>query len=161
MNIQEMVDARIEELRNNQQNRTSTSVRTQAADKEQILDFRKELVNLGDLADKVFSEIAGRVLEITEQVSRDCVKWEKDILSARLMLLESAESVLDQALSLKRQIRKTIEGGAESRQRTGGSFRQDGAKPDWRRPELQPARTRKRANMMANGVSDLFRNTHR
>lgn len=163
MDIQEMVDARLEQLRAQRQSKNTTPATAPARDIEQIRDFRKELAKLSDLADTVFTVIAGQVLDVTERLSRDCARLEREVLHTRLMLLESAESVLDQALSLRRQIKKVIEGGLEEIQlahSNSGAPKAPGHLADLQ-PAREPARPRKRANMMANGVSDLFRNTHR
>jgi len=63
-----------------------------------------------DVMDLTLAEIAERILAVTEQLAGDYTRMEKDILDSRLTVLQSAEAVLDIAISLKRKAQILIDG---------------------------------------------------
>ncbi|RJQ43225.1 MAG: hypothetical protein C4534_08515 [Gaiellales bacterium] len=67
--------------------------------------------NLGDfceMVDAALAEIASRVMEIAEQVAGDNAKLEQELMDSRLAALESAESVMDMALSVRKKTRMFV-----------------------------------------------------
>lgn len=54
-----------------------------------------------ELVDAALAEIANRVMEITEQVTEDHTRIERELLDSRLQVLQSAEVVMDMALRLR------------------------------------------------------------
>lgn len=165
MDIQAMVDARIESLRKQQARAASGHGR--AGDyhdldtSEQIDSEQAGLNELGELTERILMEIAGRVLEITEQVSGDYARLERDILNSRLEILQSAETVLDVALSLRRQAKSIIEGHTHgARHFPRENFAPVPVSGHWTGMDRNPSRLEGRASMIENGVADLFRKTH-
>ncbi|MBE0429772.1 MAG: hypothetical protein IBX61_07865 [Thermoleophilia bacterium] len=154
MNIQEIVDARVRELRSRALKQDASPGMLKTPPRADGENF-SELTELGALADRVLNDIAGRILEIAEQVSGDCARMEKDLLNSRLALLQNAEAVLDMALSLKVRTREVIdENLASSSERAAGDFRdQEGAGSG------SGSGGYDRASMISNGVADLFRKT--
>ena len=123
MDIQRMVDERIEELRNEtiRINRHEASSRRRDFDKapsiqpresrhqrEHSRNSRGDLSGITAMIESSLTEVAERVLAISDQVAGDYVRMEKDILDSRLALLQSAESVLDIAIILRRKARAMI-----------------------------------------------------
>ncbi|MHB8922598.1 MAG: hypothetical protein ACYC51_04285 [Thermoleophilia bacterium] len=100
MDIQEMVNARITELRK-QATGTNPSTSRSPVSANGGRDYMEELAGLSVRMDNDLSEIAGRVLEITERVSDDFIRLERDLLDSRLAMLQNVESVLDMTLTLK------------------------------------------------------------
>lgn len=86
MDIQKMVDSRIEEL----------ECRSRPV---------SDPAEFSEFIDAALAEIAGRVLEITDQLARDYTRLERDTLKSRLAVLKSVEAVLDIVLSLRRKAR--------------------------------------------------------
>lgn len=182
MNIQEMVDERVEKLRALQtevspagiaeagenrpfDNISSDRRRLNLTTEEQgipnlgkYLSPTIEELEFGELIDAALTEVAERVLMISDQVAGDSACIEKDILNSRLSVLQSAEKVLDIAISLRRKAsslhracQKEMEFSAqyedelqllEIGQMDEGSFSNDG-----------------RASMYEHGVASLFRRT--
>lgn len=182
MNIQEMVDERVEKLRALQtevspagiaeagegrpfDNISSDRRRLDLTTEEQgipnlgkYLSPTIEELEFGELIDAALTEVAERVLMISDQVAGDSACIEKDILNSRLSVLQSAEKVLDIAISLRRKAsslhracQKEMKFSAqyedelqllEIGQMDKGSFSNDG-----------------RASMHERGVASLFRRT--
>ena len=135
MDIQKMVDDRIEELSFRKRNISATPVLTEVDDRFQAGDAgpqqdrrrhgseapeydtdrrprlqrqHQEVPGLQELLDGSLTEVAERVLAITERVAGDYTRMEKDILDSRLALLQSAEEVLDIAISLRRKAKQLL-----------------------------------------------------
>lgn len=182
MNIQEMVDERVEKLRALQTEVSPAGIAEAGEDRpfDNISSDRRRLdltteeqgipnlgkylsptieeLEFGELIDAALTEVAERVLMISDQVAGDSACIEKDILNSRLSVLQSAEKVLDIAISLRRKAssrhracQKEMEFSAqyedelqllEIGQMDKGSFSNDG-----------------RASMHERGVASLFRRT--
>ncbi len=67
-----------------------------------------DLTKLEELVDASLVEVAERILSITERIADDYARIEKDILNSRLVVLQSAEEVLDIAISLRRKTKNII-----------------------------------------------------
>jgi hypothetical protein len=104
-----MVDARIRELSSREDDRREPAVvmpaRAGAFDRRDQMEFAA-------MVDDILAQISHNVLAISEQAARDYARLEQDLLQSRLMLLKSAEMVLDMALSLKKQARQFFSSGA-------------------------------------------------
>lgn len=151
MDIQEMVDARIRELNGQPCSAAPVSRPRLAKDSG---GFRKcgDILKFGEIVDGTLSEISSRVLDITEQVSGDYARLEKELLKSRLDLLRSAEIVLDMALSLKKQARLLM-----ATSNISGFRDADGEESLM---EMRQPRGRiDRASLYDDGVADLFRRT--
>lgn len=119
------------------------------------------------MVDAALADVVGRIMEITERVTEDHARIEKDLLDLRLETLESAESVIDMALALREKARRmaavTGNGGQASRTPGRRGFPVDSEEIDSkvstairdRHEEL-----RSRASMHDVGVAALFRKTH-
>lgn len=132
MDIQKMVDERVEKLRA-QMMKTTSSITDEAdfhSSSETLFvgpppnndisawndvplasptpRSRIDLTELGDLVDASLVEVAERILSITERIADDYARIEKDILNSRLVVLQSAEEVLDIAISLRRKTKNII-----------------------------------------------------
>lgn len=163
MDIQELVDARIREISESSYHamRPAPSVLDDGylpagGVEPDAAGADPGIFRFGEMMDGALGEISNRVLAITEQVSSDYTRLEKDLLKSRLELLRSAELVLDLALSLKKQARLLM---ASVPPATGGAYEPRGRparlKPA---PVLRPERTG-RASLYNEGVADLFRRT--
>lgn len=79
----------------------------------------QELAQFAEIVDAALAGMAGRMLEMTEQLAGDCARLEKNILKARLDTLQTVESVMDIAISLRREARAKLETiGDELRRQT-------------------------------------------
>ncbi len=83
--------------------------------KKGVIKQAAELSALGQVVDVSLIEVAERIMAITEQVAGDYARMEKDILDSRLAVLQSAEEVLDIAISLRRKARGLLSSGIEVR----------------------------------------------
>lgn len=151
MDIQEMVDARIRELNGQPGSAAPVSQPHLAKDPGGFRDCG-DILEFGEIVDGTLSEISSRVLDITEQVSGDYARLEKELLKSRLDLLRSAEIVLDMALSLKKQTRLLM-----ATSNISGFRDADGEDSlmEMRRPQGRIDR----ASLYNDGVADLFRRT--
>ncbi len=68
-----------------------------------------ELSQFAELVDASLAGMAGRMLEMTEQLAGDYARLEKNILRARLETLQTVESIMDIALGLRREARVRID----------------------------------------------------
>lgn len=169
MDIQKMVDERLEELRTqtirisrpfiNDGELQFRGFSTGDMPQDSFTQSRNELLKLGDLMDSSLTEVAERVLEITDRVAGDYARMEKDILDSRLALLQSAEAVLDIAITLRRKARSMIRAGNN----THTSIR-DHVRPmydeEYRESyDLHEGLNDGRVSMHDQGVASLFRRT--
>jgi hypothetical protein len=203
MNIQEMVNSRIEELRSQSEAVTSSGRRPSqeqpaySPESYPVMSVEEDapgayyeephpmpvrprrdasasaglqpvdLPRFGEVIDSVLAEVADRVLEITEQMAGDYARLEQDILASRLAVLRSVESVLDIALSLRREARAFIQEADRAqrypRQRGAavptGLRRDDSFEPMPEFPGEGRTILQDRANMHDLGVASLFRRT--
>ncbi|MHB9112454.1 MAG: hypothetical protein ACYC4D_07475 [Thermoleophilia bacterium] len=151
MDIQKLVDERIEELLA----RKNTSYPTPENHDEVSRD---DLSDLGDVIDEAMMEVAERVLAISDRVAGDFARMEKDILDSRLMVLQSAEAVLDIAVSLRRRAKALTSASVNAARRR--PLKDDElylveAVRDLENSCLQDGR----ASMHDHGVASLFRRT--
>ena len=72
-------------------------------------DAQRELSQFAELVDASLAGMAGRMLEMTEQLAGDYARLEKNILRARLETLQTVESIMDIALSLRREARVRLD----------------------------------------------------
>lgn len=152
MDIQDMVDARIRKL-SGQALSIDAVLQTHKDKSPAGIIPDKEILKYSETVDSTLSEISRRVLDITEQVSGDYGRLEKELLKSRLDLLRSAEMVLDMALSLKKRSRMLVTTPRDaSRQNAGG---------EWPLMAVEQAQGGNgRASLYNNdGVADLFRRT--
>ena len=175
MDIQKMVDERLEELRS-QTIRISRPVygdesldlyesgissaqtdpfRDCQEERDSFRSSREELSKLGALIDSSLTEVAERVLYITDRVAGDYTRMEKDILDSRLALLQSAEAVLDIAISLRRKARAMIPSPAQERE----MGRRDHIRPWMDEDDRDRYVHEGRVSMHDQGVASLFRRT--
>ena len=131
-----------------------------------------DVSEFNELIDGALGEVASRVLQITEQMAEDYVRLERDMLQSRLEVLSNVESVLDIAMSLRREARNLLAGpglrreaprgerrvARSSARATGSAY---GPRTGGVEPEPGNGRTlmRERASMRDRGVAALFRNT--
>ena len=108
MNIQEMVDARIRELSSRPDGQREPAATAPAG---VGAHDRPDQIEFAAMIDETLAQISNNILTISEQASRDYARLEQDLLQSRLMLLRSAEMVLDMALSLKKQARHFFSSG--------------------------------------------------
>ena len=73
------------------------------------LEAQQELAHFAEIVDAALAGMAGRMLEMTEQLAGDYARLEKNILKARLEMLQTVESVMDIAVSLRREARARLE----------------------------------------------------
>lgn len=158
MDIQEMVNTRIAELRN-QSLATNPPISQAPVSDRSGHDHIEELAGLSERMDNVLSEIAGRVLEITEQVSDDFARLEKDLLDSRLAMLQHIESVLDMTLALKKQAAKVIGDAVAGAGQVGPGMNMLFERRRLHGVEQEASYIAGRASMINNGVADLFRKT--
>jgi len=186
MDIQKMVDDRIEELRT-QMIRISSTLETgeepnlssakhfpdhrgrDAAstgwDLSQITSRQESqfepggLKELEELMDSSLVEVAERILAITGQVAGDYARMEKDILDSRLAVLQGAEAVLDIAISLRRKARSLSISSSKVRQIS--SRNNDRHQPFRDADAAGGSRCAQdgRASMHEQGVASLFKKT--
>ncbi|MDO8736207.1 MAG: hypothetical protein Q7K29_03890 [Thermoleophilia bacterium] len=151
MDIQEMVDRRIEEL-------LAQGERSCLPPKKQEEISRDDLSDLGNVIDAAMMEIAERVLSISDRVAGEYARMEKDILDSRLAVLQSAEAVLDIAVSLRRQVKTLTTASINTgRQKTlkDDELHLVRAVRDLQDSFLQDGR----ASMHDHGVASLFKRT--
>lgn len=151
MDIQKMVDERIRELLA-QGDKTSLSPNYQ----DEVSN--EDLLDLGDLIDAAMIEVAERVLAISDRVAGDYARMEKDILDSRLAVLQSAEAVLDIAVSLRRKAKALTSISADTirmRSHEDDELSLVRAVRDLGESALQDGR----ASMHDHGVASLFRRT--
>lgn len=158
MDIQEMVNARIAELRN-QSLATNPPISQAPASDRSGRDYVEELAELSGRMDNDLSEIAGRVLEITERVSDDFARLEKDLLDSRLAMLQHVESVLDMTLALKKQAAKVIGEAVAGAGQVGQGINMLFEQRRLGGVEQDASYIASRASMINHGVADLFRKT--
>ena len=72
-------------------------------------DAQQELSQFAEMVDASLAGMAGRMLEMTEQLAGDYARLEKNILRARLETLQTVESIMDIALSLRREARVRLD----------------------------------------------------
>ncbi|MBE3066656.1 MAG: hypothetical protein IMZ73_04365 [Chloroflexi bacterium] len=158
MDIQEMVNARIAELRN-QSLATNPLISQAPASDRSGRDYVEELAELSGRMDNDLSEIAGRVLEITERVSDDFARLEKDLLDSRLAMLQHVESVLDMTLALKKQAAKVIGEAVAGAGQVGQGINMLFEQRRLSGVEQDASYIASRASMINHGVAYLFRKT--
>lgn len=125
MNIQEMVDRRIEELRAQALADVDRAVAGEMAGSPledpaachpggggdgvpaaaPAMSPAGPGDDAGDFVDRALSRLATRILDISEQLADDYASLEKEMLKARLAALQSVETVLDIVLSIRREAR--------------------------------------------------------
>lgn len=151
MDIQKMVDERIEELL------ARKNFSYPAPDNHDEV-YNEELSDLGDIIEEAMMEVAERVLAISDRVAGDFARMEKDILDSRLAVLQSAEAVLDIAVSLRRKAKALTSASAKpARERT---VRDDELHLVDDVYELEALGLQDgRASMHDHGVASLFRRT--
>ncbi|MHB1390717.1 MAG: hypothetical protein ACYCXF_05705 [Thermoleophilia bacterium] len=157
MDIQEMVNARILELRNQALGANLSSCEAPVSDNNDQYRL-EELAGLSVRMDNDLSEIAGLVLEITERVSDDFMRLEKELLDSRLAMLQHVESVLDMTLTLKKQAARVI-AKTVSEARIGPRTNRIDDQRRLRKVESEGPYISGRASMVNQGVADLFRRT--
>lgn len=176
MNIQEMVDRRIEELRSQALADMERAVASApevtvppaaygsggngGAPAADVLRPARE--DAGEFVDRALSRLATRILDISEQLADDYATLEQEMLKARLSALQSVETMLDMVLSIRRETRDLAGREADLRLRekmmelrrpgAAGFSTTSMAAED---PELEPGR----ASMHDNGVAALFQRT--
>lgn len=183
MNIQEMVDRRIEELR---AQALADVDRAMSGEVSAMLPEEPAAIRAGgngdgaavsaapmaaktaggdeagDFVDKALSRLATRILDISEQLADDYASLEKEMLKARLAALQSVETVLDIVLSIRREARDLAGREADMRLRE--------KMMELRRPGAAGFSTTSittettdldagRASMHENGVAALFQRT--
>lgn len=151
MDIQKLVDERIEELlaRKNMSSPTP-EIRHEVS--------RDDLSDLGDVIDEAMMDVAERVLAISDRVAGDFARMEKDILDSRLAVLQSAEAVLDIAVSLRRRAKALTADSMDSERRKphrDEDLHLVEAVRDLEDSNVQDGR----ASMHDHGVASLFRRT--
>lgn len=153
MDIQQLVDARIRELSREHHGAVAPMHSPREVSGLPRLGRRDELAEFGEIVDLTLNEISSRVLEISEQVSGDYSRLEKELLQSRLDLLHSAELVLDMALSLKKQARQLLVS-------TDVACASDEQEDYGLRASRRHSHERiGRASLYNDGVADLFRRT--
>lgn len=125
MNIQEMVDRRIEELRAQalaSEDGTAALKSGNSSGPERPVAGceggngdrpRAALPELsapaiddyGEFVDTALARLASRILEISEKLACDYARMEQEMLKARLAALQNVEMVLDIVLSIRREAR--------------------------------------------------------
>lgn len=151
MDIQKMVDERIEQL-------IAQSEKSSLAPKHHEGISSDDLSDLGNAIDAAMMEVAERVLAISDRVAGDFARMEKDILDSRLSVLQSAEAVLDIAVSLSRKAKALTSAyvnTARQRPIEDDELRLVRAVRDLEDSCLQDGR----ASMHDHGVASLFRRT--
>lgn len=155
MDIQRLVDERIEELL---ARKSISSLPSEEID-EGVRDDRAadDLSDLGALMDEAMMEVAERVLAISDRVAGDFARMEKDILDSRLAVLQSAEAILDIAVSLRRKAKAlTFASASSARQR---SVKDEELRLVENVRDLEDSLQDGRASMHDHGVASLFRRT--
>jgi len=170
MDIQKMVDDRLEELLARQYRVTPvTPVEDDLASAHRrapAMPARDEFAvtprrartrrQRSDVMELTLAEIAERILAVTDQLAGDYARMEKDILDSRLTVLQSAEAVLDIAISLRRKAQAIINeetaGRIERRRHVADGLEDFDDAEDY---ETQEGRV----SMHDLGVASLFRRT--
>ncbi len=113
MDIQEMIDRRIAELESEP---TVARVRPDAAGQAagHSPGAARELKEFGRMMDAALAQVAAGVLEISERITGDYSRMERNILRSRLEALETIESVLDVTLRLRSETMRRL-GAVSSR----------------------------------------------
>jgi len=153
MDIQELVDARIRELSREHHGAVAPMHSPREVNELPRAGRRDALAEFGEIVEITLNEISSRVLEISEQVSGDYSRLEKELLQSRLDLLHSAELVIDMALSLKKQAGQLL----VSNDAPGAFNERDGY--GLRSPRGHSRERIGRASLYNDGVADLFRRT--
>lgn len=109
--------------------------------------------DFGEFVDQKLSMLALRMLEISERMSADYGRLEQDLLKSRLEVLRGAEEVLDLILSLRKQCGQFLAHGGRDTGTVKGSAPASGGIEDRGGEDLD------RANMHSMGVADLFKRT--
>ncbi|MHB9053233.1 MAG: hypothetical protein ACYC5F_04500 [Thermoleophilia bacterium] len=169
MDIQKMVDERLEELRTqtirisrpfgNDEEPDLREFSENRTPPDPLAQSREELSKLGDLMDSSLAEVAERVLDITDRVAGDYARMEKDILDSRLALLQSAEAVLDIAITLRRKARSMISASSEGQVGLRSHVRPEYDEDYRYRYSLHEGLNEGRVSMHDQGVASLFRRT--
>jgi len=155
MDIQKMVDERIEELL---AMRGISSLPPEKIDEGVRADRTTEdLSDLGAVIDEAMMEVAERVLAISDRVAGDFARMEKDILDSRLAVLQSAEAVLDIAVSLRRKAKALTSASASAARHR--SLRDEELHLVETVRDLEDSLQDGRASMHDHGVASLFRRT--
>lgn len=151
MDIQRMIDERIVEL-------LAQSKKSSLTPKHHDETTSGDLSELGVVIDSAMTEVAERVLAISDRLAGDYERMEKEFLDSRLAVLQSAEAVLDIAVSLRRKAKaltSVSENGIRRRPNGGDDLHLVTAVRDLEERCLQDGR----ASMHDNGVASLFRRT--
>ena len=121
----------------------------------------QELSGLAKLVDGSLVEVAERVLAITERVAGDYSRMEKDILDSRLAVLQSAEEVLDIAITLRRKARRLLPSPLAEMRDYRKVFNKDAHRVIDTAEDLaeNDCLHDRRASMHEQGVASLFRKT--
>jgi hypothetical protein len=133
-------------------------VRRNLPNGEALPDPQLRLSELADLMDIALTEVAERILAISDRIAGDYARMEKDILNSRLAVLQGAEAVLDIAISMRRKARNIIFSAVAERDQglPCTIARRNPATGDNREAVLMQDG---RASMHDHGVASLFRKT--
>lgn len=111
MDLQHYVQQRIEELEGNPDYVDSAVDISPPERREERRSFEPDtnFKDFCEMIDAALVEIAGRVMEIAEGMTEHNARLEKELMDARLTALESAESVMDMALAVRKKARGFID----------------------------------------------------
>ncbi|MHB1003918.1 MAG: hypothetical protein ACYC1B_08880 [Thermoleophilia bacterium] len=168
MDLQHYVQQRIDELENIQESRDPADDSSPLDGREERRRFEPEtnFKDFCEMIDAALVDIAGRVMDIAENMTEHNARLEKELMDARLEALESAESVMDMTLSIRRKARGFIAAGHPGFPAGQEPDKKDFAKKcekvdavlsavaDSRQPEAGA-----RVSMHEVGVAALFRKT--
>ncbi len=129
-----------------------------AAMQERVAAPAEIRVDVSESIDEKLAEVSLRILEITEKVSIDCNRMEQNLLRSRLEVLQSAEAVLDIAMSLRRQLAGMKRYDLQEPGLSGGSS-PSGMDTGMSRDHDILGTGDGRASMKDYGVANLFRRT--
>lgn len=110
MDLQHYVQQRIEKLENTSEISHPADDVSLPGHREARRSFEPEtnFKDFCEMIDAALIEIAGRVMEIAEGMTEHNARLEKELMDARLTALESAESVMDMALAVRKKARGFI-----------------------------------------------------
>lgn len=106
--------------------------------------------------DRSLERVAQKVLDVTESLAGDYARFENEILRSRLSVLQSAESVLDAAIML-RDCARRMSGTAHPERNLQDAERWQDESTQFEMGDLQYDGGR--ASMHRHGVAALFRKT--
>lgn len=182
MNIQKMVDERVEKLRALQIEISPAGIAEAGEDRpfDNISSDRRRLnlpteeqgiptsggdlsptieeLEFGELIDAALTEVAERVLMISDQVAGDYARMEKDILNSRLSVLQSAEKVLDIAILLRRKA-SSLNRACQKEMEFSAEYQDELQLSEIGQMDEGSFSNGRRASMHEHGVASLFRRT--